>query len=65
MRKLCIEFRNLPARPRRLTPGEMSAVFGGCSPTKDACNYDSECCSNDCVTGSPIPGAPGSHTWCR
>jgi hypothetical protein len=48
MRNLCIEFRNLPPRPRRLTPAETSAVFGGCEQNDSACEEDKDCCSGHC-----------------
>jgi hypothetical protein len=49
MRKLCIEFRSLPARARALTPAEMSAVYGGCLLSGTACDSDSDCCDGRCL----------------
>ena len=52
MRRLCIEFRDLPPRPRSLTPAQMAGVFGGycvengrdCDPNRK----DISCCSQNC-----------------
>ena len=66
MRNLCIEFRSLPPRPRRLTPAETSAVFGGCTEKGSPCERGSDCCSGNCeqvwVNPTPDPFTPGSYS---
>ena len=49
-RNVLIEIGELPARTRALTTEEMRGVFGGgCSPSADACVFNSDCCSNKCI----------------
>jgi len=49
----------LPPRPRRLTPDEVSRVFGGCTNLGGGCTKDDECCGsgwditvNECSGGT-------------
>ena len=51
-----ITIRELPPRPRRLTAGQLSAVFGGCSGNGSTCEVDKNCCSGYACTGVESSG---------
>jgi hypothetical protein len=50
MRRIVINVnRDLPARPRKLTPAALSQVFGGCWPKGQWCSPYQNACCNECV----------------
>lgn len=40
-----ITLDSLPARPRSLSPTDMSSVFGGCGYDGDRCEDEKDCCA--------------------
>ena len=50
-----IKIRDLPARARPLTPGELFDVFGGCSGYGGACKSTKDCCGGECLSTMCAP----------
>jgi hypothetical protein len=48
--------RNLPSRPRALSPSELPNIFGGCVVQGQACASPADCCQ--------VPLAPGDYVLC-
>jgi hypothetical protein len=49
---LRISFSNLPPRPRALSHGELSKIYGGCSTQGIACSAEKGCCPGLSCDGS-------------
>ncbi len=52
-----ITIGELPPRPRRLAPGQLAAVFGGCSGNGGTCDQDKNCCDGYACSG--VSGTTG------
>lgn len=51
--KIRITTEELPLRPRSLSPGEVSGVFGGCVGFGWPCVQQSDCCAGYTCLASP------------
>jgi hypothetical protein len=58
-----ITIRELPPRARRLAPGQLAAVFGGCSSQGGKCDIDKNCCDGYACTG--VSGSAGPREAIR
>jgi len=54
--------RDLPSRPRPLTPDAVAQIFGGCVGEWQICNDNWECCSTKCLHKTWLP-AQNRYEW--